>query len=269
MNVERPDVNYSDQEIEQLELIWGEGFLSPGGPQEVARIVGGHDIAGCSVLDIGSGPGGIDLVLVRDSGAASVVGVDVQQEFVDLATARAASAGLTDRVSYRLIEPGSLPFADASFDVVFSKDAIVHETDKEALYANALRVLRPGGHLLVGDWLRGEADALDAQVAAFVEFTGNEFTMVSLQQVGEIVARAGFVDVETEDRRAWYLGEATGELERLRGDVGAQLVERWGEQAALAEIEFWELLLECLASGALSPGHVRARAPARPAFAST
>ena len=256
------DDGYSAEETERLELIWGEGFLSPGGPEEVARIVGGQDIAGCAVLDIGSGAGGIDLALVRNSGAASVVGVDVQQEFVDLAASRAASAGLSDRVSYRLIEPGSLPFADGSFDVVFSKDAILHEPEKEALYADAFRVLRPGGHLLVGDWLRGHGDVLDAQVASFVEAAGHAFTMVSLQDLREIVERVGFTDVQTEDRRAWYLGEATAELDRLRGYMRADFVERWGEEAARNEIEFWEVLVEALASGALCPAHVRARTPA-------
>jgi hypothetical protein len=42
----------------KLEMIWGDGFMSPGGPDEVMRIVAGHDIAGCSVLDIGCGLGG-------------------------------------------------------------------------------------------------------------------------------------------------------------------------------------------------------------------
>lgn len=42
-----------------LEEIWGQGFLSPGGPEEVARVVGVHDFKGKSVLDIGCGAGGI------------------------------------------------------------------------------------------------------------------------------------------------------------------------------------------------------------------
>lgn len=256
------DAGYSAEETARLELIWGEGFLSPGGPQEVARILGGHDVAGCAVLDIGSGAGGVDLTLVRDSGAASVLGVDVQQELVELAASRAASAGLSDRVSYQLIEPGSLPFADASFDVVFSKDAILHEPDKESLCAEAFRVLRPAGHLLMGDWLRGPGDALDEHVATFVAAAGHGFAMVSLQELRDIVDRAGFVEIETEDRRGWYLGEATAELGRLRGDMRAEFVELWGEEAATNEIAFWEVLVSSLASGALSPGHLRARTPA-------
>jgi len=252
---------YSREETGRLELIWGNGFLSPGGPGEVARIVGGHDVTGCAVLDIGSGTGGAAVSLVADHGAGSVVGVDVQAELVALATSRAEAAGLDGRVRHRVIVPGPLPFADESFDVVFSKDAIIHVQDKLALYAEAFRVLRPGGRLLVGDWLRGDDGDLTSQVEAFVDAAGHGFAMASLRETGEIVERAGFADVELEDRGRWYLGEAAAELERLRGELWAEFLFRWGEEAARAEIEFWEVLVSSLATGALGPGHVRARKP--------
>ena len=258
--VEREGV-YSDEETGRLELIWGDGFLSPGGSAEVARILGGHSISGSSVLDIGSGAGGGDIALVRDHGAAHVLGVDVQQDLVDLATERALAAGLADRIGYQTVEPGPLPFADASFDVVFSKDAIIHVRDKEALYREAFRVLVPGGRLLVSDWLRGQGDALTPRVDAFVVAAGHGFTMVSREEVVAIVERIGFEAVESDDRRAWCLGEATVELERLRGEMGREFVDRWGKEAALAEIGFWEVLVESLTSGALSPAHVRAQRP--------
>jgi ubiquinone/menaquinone biosynthesis C-methylase UbiE len=259
--MEHPEGVYSDEETGRLELIWGDGFLSPGGSAEVARILGGHSISGLSVLDIGSGAGGVDIALVRDHAAAHVLGADVQQDLVDLATERAHAVGLADRINYQTIEPGSLPFEDASFDVVFSKDAIIHVRDKEALYREAFRVLVPGGRLLVSDWLRGHGEALTPQVDAFVVAAGHGFTMVSREDIVATVDRIGFDAVESDDRRAWYLGEATVELERLRGDMGREFVERWGEEAALAEIGFWEVLVESLTSGALSPAHIRARKP--------
>ncbi len=259
--VDEDDPGYSEEETDRLELIWGDGFLSPGGPEEVARIVGGHEIAGCAVLDIGSGAGGVDIALVRNHRVAAVLGVDVQDELVELAASRAAKAGLQDRVSYRLIKSGPLPFTDASFDVVFSKDAIIHVPDKEALFSEVLRVLRPAGHLLVGDWLRGHGEHFNLQVEAFVEEAGHDFSMLSLQDLAGIVERIGFKDIETEDRRAWYHGEATEELARLRGDMHGEFVERWGEEATHNEIEFWETLVASLESGAVSPGHIRALTP--------
>ena len=47
---------YDDGMQALLQIIWGDGFLSPGGGEEVARLLEGSDIAGCTVLDIGCGP---------------------------------------------------------------------------------------------------------------------------------------------------------------------------------------------------------------------
>src|ERR1700730_13224573 len=60
-----------------LQLVWGDGFLSPGGAEEVARLLEGSDISGCRVLDIGCGLCGICQLLVNRHGAGSVVGIDV------------------------------------------------------------------------------------------------------------------------------------------------------------------------------------------------
>jgi SAM-dependent methyltransferase len=69
---------YHGQMVAMLQVIWGEGFLSPGGPQEVARLIADADLTGLSVLDIGCGAGGIDLALVRNHGAGYVTGLDVE-----------------------------------------------------------------------------------------------------------------------------------------------------------------------------------------------
>ena len=58
-------------------------------------------------------------------------------------------------MTFQLVEPGPLPFADQSFDAVFTKDAIVHIPDKPPFYREVLRVLRPGGLFVGSDWLCG------------------------------------------------------------------------------------------------------------------
>ena len=53
-------MQYSKAFTDALQFMWGDGFLSPGGPAEVAEMLEGHDIAGKRLLDIGSGLGGVD-----------------------------------------------------------------------------------------------------------------------------------------------------------------------------------------------------------------
>ena len=132
---------------------------------------------------------------------------------------------------------------------------------KRAVYAEALRVLHPGGRLLVSGWLRGEGAALTPLVEQFIAASGHDFSLVSLQEIGAVVEELGFVDIDLEDRQEWYLKEATAELERLRGTLKPQFVERWGEDPTQDEIAFWEVLVAALEHGAIRPGHIRALKP--------
>ena len=89
---------YDESMLALLQIIWGDGFLSPGGSEEIARLLEGSSIAGCKVLDIGCGLGAIDELLVHEHGASSVVGVDIDPQLVERMRARMARAGLSDRI---------------------------------------------------------------------------------------------------------------------------------------------------------------------------
>ena len=131
---------YDARMLTLLQIIWGEGFLSPGGPQAVRSIVDGLDLQDKTVLDIGCGLGGLDEVLAGECGAR-VTGVDVAKLIVQLGQERIAKSPLRDRIEIRLTEPGPLPFADASFDAVFGKDAWLHIPDKAGFFIEDWRSL--------------------------------------------------------------------------------------------------------------------------------
>jgi phosphoethanolamine N-methyltransferase len=251
--------SYGEISVGQLETIWGEGFMSPGGPAEVARIIGSGGVAGADVLDIGSGTGGAALTLAIEHGARSVTGVDVQPYVVDLANRRAAARNQADTVRFVAVEPGPLPFPDASFDVVFSKDAIIHVEDKRALYAEAHRVLRPGGRLRMSDWLRGEGADLDDAVAAYIASSGEHFFMRTLAQTAALLADVGFVDIDVDDRGDWYHTEAGRELANLQSpQVKQPFVDRLGAEVYEGSVAFWQILVDATARGVLRPAHLRA-----------
>src|SRR4030095_11331641 len=134
---------YTKAFTDALQFMWGEGFLSPGGLEEIDNMLEGHKLAGKCVLDIGSGVGGVDAHLVTRHGAAEVIGVDVEEQLIEASRAFVASRGLSGKIIFMLVAPGPLPFPDNHFDVVFTKDAMVHIPDKAALYSEVLRVLKP------------------------------------------------------------------------------------------------------------------------------
>ena len=90
MEEAEPQEHYHARLIGMLEHLWGDGWLSPGGPEEVKRLLDGLDLSGKSVLDIGCGAGGIDVLLVETYGAAYVTGIDVEDTVLAHARERAS-----------------------------------------------------------------------------------------------------------------------------------------------------------------------------------
>jgi phosphoethanolamine N-methyltransferase len=246
-----------------LQLIWGDGFLSPGGAAEVARLLEGSNIRGCQVLDIGCGLGAIDELLVRDHGAASVVGVDIDPALLRQMDVRVQRAALDERISSRLVGLGPLPFADATFGVVFSKDSLVQIPDKAALFAEVHRVLRPGGRFIASDWLRSGQGAYSAEMLEFIRLEGIAYNMTSLDASIAALRAAGFVEVEGRDRNAWYLALATRELAAMEGPLKPVILKAIGADRATHFLANWRQLVTVLARGELRPAHLKAVRPAR------
>jgi len=257
---EEGEIEYTDDLIVNLELRWGEGFLSPGGADEVGRLIEDIDIAGFDVLDVGCGVGGIDRLLAGEYGAKRVLGLDVEWPLLDRAKKASKQAGLDDRLSFELVKPGPLPIKDHTFDMVFSKDAIIHIENKDEFYAEAFRVLRPGGYLIVGDWFRGE-DAFSEEMDLWTESNGVTFSMGTLQQAVVLAKQAGFIEVKSRDRNDWYCGYARDELERIKGPLWGQYVELFGQEDAGACVEGAQLRMLAAEQGHLRPGHIRGRRP--------
>lgn len=106
------------------------------------------------VLDIGSGIGGPSRFLAYRFGC-SVAGVDLTPEFVAVATMLAERTGLSGKVAYRQGDALALPFADASFDLVWSQNAAMNIADRDRLYREMRRVLAVGGRIALQDVAAG------------------------------------------------------------------------------------------------------------------
>lgn len=253
---------YDDEHIDFLEDLWGVGFLSPGGPDEVARVLEGVDLAGKRVLDIGCGSGAIAILLARDHGAAQVVGIDVETPVCAAARARVEEAGLSDRITIEKVAPGPLPFDDASFDVVFSKDSILHIPDKFALAADVFRILKPGGRFAASDWLISHDDAPSPEMAHYLKMEALDFAMASPRRYREAIEAAGFADIELVNRNPWYAQVSQAELTELSGPRRADWEARHRPEFIADQIETWRAMVPVLASGEHCPHHIRARKPA-------
>ena len=252
---------YTDDFVSFLEVIWGEGYLSPGGPEEVSRILEGLDLNGLTVLDIGCGSGGIALSLAADYGAAKVIGVDVEDPVLTIARDRAKARELTGRVEFVKVTPGPLPFEDSSFDLIFSKDSMIHIPDKEALFADVMRLLKPGGHFAASDWLSSHDGEPTAVMQRYMDAEGLSFRMGSPDRYREALVAAGFSEVGLNNRNAWYCDVATRELADMEGPLYEKAVAAAGKAETDRNVEIWRAMVPALEIGELCPHHLRGTKP--------
>jgi len=145
--------------------------------------------------------------------------------------------------------------------VMFSKDSMVQIPDKPGIYADVLRVLRPGGRFIASDWLRGGTGSYSPEMMEFFRLEGIAYNMVTLEQSAAALAAAGFVDVQIRDRHAWYLDLAQQELAALEGPLNSLVVSRIGEERARHFVEDWRQLVVVVKRGELRPGHLKAVKP--------
>lgn len=252
--------HYPPRLIAMLEAVWGWGFLSPGGPEEVARVIGGHELTGLSVLDIGCGAGGIDIALVQSHGAAYVTGLDVEDPVLTHARALVAAQSLASRIGLVKVAPGPLPFPPETFDVVFSKDSIIHIPDKHALMAEVARVLKPGGWFLASDWLIG-TETISPQMAAYIAAEGLDFGMATPARYRAAMEAAGLDRIAITSRNAWYRVQARDELARLQGAAGDAAAAVVGRDFVDHNIGIWQRMIPVLDTGEHCPTHLAARKP--------
>ena len=108
---------------------------------------------GCSVLEIGSGSGRYALY-VAETAHCQVVGLDVNAEGIRNASALAEGQNLSAQVRFQQCDVSQpLPFADTSFDAVYSNDVFCHIPGRPSLLRELWRVLKPGGRMLFSDAL--------------------------------------------------------------------------------------------------------------------
>ena len=185
-------------------VIWGNGPYErlPGHYEPLLdHLARGAAVrAGERVLDVATGTGSLALRLARSG--AEVTGVDLALALIDTARRLAAEAGLG--VRYEVGDAEDLPYDDASFDVVLSTLFFHHLPDdgKRQTAAELMRVLRPGGRLVVGDLARPHDPLMRLAVLVTVQLLdGVATTALNVRgELPDVLAGAGFESVRLRDR---------------------------------------------------------------------
>ncbi|MGH3868558.1 MAG: methyltransferase domain-containing protein [Pseudonocardiaceae bacterium] len=152
------------------------------------------------VLDAGCGVGGSSLWLAAQC-SAHVVGITLAARQVAMARGHAARRGLTDRVRFEVADFTATPFPDASFDIVWAVESLCHAPRKAAFYQEAARLLRPGGRVVVADFIRA-ARPLDPTGEQLLHEWLDGWAVPDIDTPAEhleYLAAAGFTDSRLDD----------------------------------------------------------------------
>lgn len=175
------------------------------------------------MLDIGTGPGHIPLLVCERVPGCLVVGVDLSLEMLRLANHRRAASPHRMRVEFRHVDARHLPWPDHAFDAVFSNTILHHLDDPRPVLLEAWRVLKPGGVFLFRDLFRPPSEERVRELvrlhAADASPRQQELLAASLraaftpEELRELVAELGLTGVQVvvdSDRHVSVQRQASG-----------------------------------------------------------
>ncbi|XP_041038019.1 phosphoethanolamine methyltransferase, partial [Carcharodon carcharias] len=234
---------YSRSSILRYEKIFGHGFVSSGGlhtTQEFVQML--NLVRGQSVLDVGCGIGGGDFYMAKNYGV-EVLGMDLSSNMVEIAMERAVTEN-TPLVQFEIGDATKRVFGEKLFDVIYSRDTILHIADKEDLFKKFYTWLKPGGKLLITDYCCGESP-WSTHFEEYVRQRG--YILYTVQKYGKLLQDLGFVSVRAEDRTQQFVEILKVELQRMDSireaflqefseDDYHYIVDGWKEKMSRSEL---------------------------------
>ncbi|MEM7468534.1 MAG: methyltransferase domain-containing protein [Pseudomonadota bacterium] len=252
------DNRYDRRNIDTMEMVYGRGYLSGGGDDEVVRILDGIELADADVLDLGCGMGGATLAMLTRLNANHITGFDIDANLLRRAEELIDAASLGSRCTLVHGEPGPLPFDANSFDCVYVTAVSCHIENLEPFFTDIARVLKPGGVLAGCEWLTGERNETYVEWDDMLRARGLNFYFVAPDMFSAALHNCGFHDISLSDRTVAFTKFSQAALDRTDGELRESLAHSLGEAGFDAFRERTAVRLNALRGGGMLQNHFRA-----------
>lgn len=206
---------YTKRNIIRSEQIYGLGFQSPGGvglTQQLldnyfhfSNLVNAHNKL--EILDIGCGLGGLEVLLTEKFNNIKITGMDISAEMIEICQERYAGKQSMDFIVGDVLN--TQLFNPESFDIIITRDCLLYIEDKDAIWRNVSKWLKPAGRLVLTDFGKGQQISKETEayykkcsyyLQTFDEYskslTGNGFTINSAGNITDLFNRFNVSDLE-------------------------------------------------------------------------
>ena len=222
-NLERDIREFYDASSKLWEDIWGEhmhhGYYGKNGNYKLDRrqaqielIEELLDWSNCdrsnppqNIIDVGCGIGGSTLYLAQKFDSQAT-GISLSPVQVSRAKERAKEADVDNRVKFEVANALEMPFADNTFDLVWSLESGEHMPDKAKFLAECYRVLQPGGRMIFATWCHRETNSLAGELTpgelAHLKEIYRVYCLpyvISLSEYRQIATECGFKDLKADE----------------------------------------------------------------------
>lgn len=231
---------YSYTHILRYERIFGKDFVSTGGigtTQEVCEKI--KVKPGERILDVGCGIGGSAFHFVQKY-KGSVVGFDLSENMIEIARNRNKDYRIPN-IEFLVADALKIDYEANSFDVVYSRDTILHIPPKKLLFSQFYKWLKPGGRLLITDYCCGPYEKHSPDFKSYVAERG--YTMLTVDDYAQVLNDVGFKQVQGVDKTEHFLTILKSELETFEGEKD-DFIKKFSEKDYKDISEGWKDKLE-------------------------
>lgn len=237
------NVQYKCSGILRYERVFGQGFVSTGGIETTKEFVAKLELkSGQKVLDVGCGIGGGDFYMAENFDV-EVVGIDLSINMVSFAIERAI--GLNYPVEFEVADCTKKTYPDNTFDVIYSRDTILHIHDKPTLFRSFYKWLKPGGKVLISDYCK-RAGPPSPEFAEYIKQRG--YDLHDVESYGQMLRDARFDEVIAEDRTDQFMQVLQTELKATEIDKD-RFIRDFSEEDYNEIVEGWKAKLVRSKSG--------------------
>jgi SAM-dependent methyltransferase len=238
-----------------VQLIWGDGYCGPGGPEQVvaaSKLLGLN--AEMSLLQMGAGLGGPARALASEFGVW-VSAYEASPALVAHGNHLSAKAGLAKKAELLEIDPHSNAPFQRHFDRAILDGFLGHVPSAESWLGTIYDALKPDGLMLITDLFLGDADRTDPRVLDWLAHEPAQVTIESVDLLLQSLKKAGFsvrVNDDLSDEYTTQIQKAWGMAAHVVGQLMADPDQRSNARILLAEAELWNRRISLLKDGVIT-----------------